>query len=130
MALVIYKDPGTCSICIENLKYNVYSPNDEQTYITKCNHKFHHKCIYDWYVQSVHHSCPLCRSRIYIDNWQIPRSIMYNEPTNPYDLADVRRNPQQYERPITYDYMSMEYMLSAFHFLEMYDGSATLRYST
>ena len=44
----------TCSICLNNYK------DDENTYVLEaCNHKFHTKCIIDWFRHAS--SCPYCR---------------------------------------------------------------------
>jgi hypothetical protein len=44
----------TCSICLNNYR------DDENTYILEaCNHKFHTKCIIDWFRHAS--SCPYCR---------------------------------------------------------------------
>lgn len=43
-----------CSICYENIHYNVY--------VTKCNHYFHFNCLYKWAKNN--NSCPLDRNYI------------------------------------------------------------------
>ena len=44
----------TCSICLGSYE------DDEDTYILEaCNHKFHTKCIINWFRQAS--SCPCCR---------------------------------------------------------------------
>ena len=44
-----------CSIC--------YEEDDEKTYTTKCNHKFHYKCLYKWlYDYNEFKECPLCKT--------------------------------------------------------------------
>lgn len=47
-----------CPICIEDINNNTYIMPD-------CNHKFHDKCILQWYTQTGNSlSCPLCRTHI------------------------------------------------------------------
>ena len=51
--LINYKHTKTyCSICLEIL-------NSKSEIISKCNHKFHHKCIINWC--NINDICPLCR---------------------------------------------------------------------
>ena len=45
------KENDTCNICFE--------PIFKQLYVTKCNHKFHHGCIYPWLMRK--NTCPTCR---------------------------------------------------------------------
>jgi len=47
----------SCSICLEL----VTSSNDDNWFITKCNHLFHKKCISKW----TRNTCPMCRKRYY-----------------------------------------------------------------
>uniref|UniRef100_A0A6C0LFM5 RING-type domain-containing protein n=1 Tax=viral metagenome TaxID=1070528 RepID=A0A6C0LFM5_9ZZZZ len=47
-----FKKKNTCIICLESL-------NNKKTVITRCNHKFHLKCINSWC--NINDSCPLCR---------------------------------------------------------------------
>ena len=47
----------TCSICLDI----VNSSNDDNWFISKCNHLFHKKCISKW----TRNTCPLCRKRNY-----------------------------------------------------------------
>lgn len=53
---------GTCAICIDNDKSN------EKWSKIQCGHKFHDKCIQEWFrtQQSNFHpkTCPMCRSQI------------------------------------------------------------------
>lgn len=51
-----------CSICLDEYKIG------DEIYITKCNHKFHKKCIikYIEYNNNYIFSCPLCRQINYI----------------------------------------------------------------
>ena len=43
-----------CSICGLELK-------DKYTYELNCNHKYHYKCIDNWFEDN--NSCPLCMKR-------------------------------------------------------------------
>lgn len=45
---------NTCPICIEDIL--------EDECITKCNHKFHNKCIDKWLENKI--SCPMCRAQL------------------------------------------------------------------
>jgi hypothetical protein len=48
-----------CSICLKDI-------NNNDKFITNCNHIFHLKCINKWY--KISDKCPLCRhSKFYID---------------------------------------------------------------
>ena len=45
-----------CPICFDSIN------NDEEKYLTPCNHKFHKKCIEDWI--KINNTCPICRADI------------------------------------------------------------------
>ena len=45
-----------CAICLEPLEVDDYSVLD------KCFHKFHEKCIRDWFKVSHDHICPVCNT--------------------------------------------------------------------
>ena len=48
-----------CSICLKDI-------NNNDKFITDCNHIFHIECINKWY--KISHRCPLCRhSKFYIN---------------------------------------------------------------
>ena len=42
---------NTCVICLSNITNSIY--------ITECNHKFHTKCLNQWYKYKK--NCPICR---------------------------------------------------------------------
>ena len=44
-----------CSICLEDIEFKFKKT-------LKCEHVFHKKCLYPWYIRS--ESCPLCRTPI------------------------------------------------------------------
>jgi len=46
-----------CSICQDNFEENEYYRELQQ-----CGHKFHKKCVDEWFFKSKSYSCPLCRS--------------------------------------------------------------------
>lgn len=52
----IYK----CSICLEKYLNNVYICT------LPCLHHFHRKCLFDWFSNSEHSTCPLCRSPVLV----------------------------------------------------------------
>lgn len=47
-----------CSICIEKIKTPLYR-NDGV--VLKCEHKFHKKCLIEWWKRILIPSCPYCR---------------------------------------------------------------------
>ena len=58
----------TCSICLESYFVNS-DTHDKRKFVTKCNHVYHHDCIYRWAQQN--NSCPTCRSGDLIDEFII-----------------------------------------------------------
>ena len=52
MYFINFKKKNTCMICVESL-------NNKQKITTRCNHKFHYKCINSWC--NISDNCPLCR---------------------------------------------------------------------
>jgi len=57
-----------CSICLNNL-------DEEQTYtLEACSHRFHTKCIINWFRNSS--SCPCCRNNTYEAANNIPGYIL------------------------------------------------------
>lgn len=53
-ALVDQETPcGSCSICCDDMT------SSSTTHVLECGHRFHTKCIVDWFRQA--HTCPLCR---------------------------------------------------------------------
>ncbi len=48
-----------CSICIDN-----FSPR-QMSIVLHCNHKFHKKCILEWFKKEL--TCPMCRTSVYIN---------------------------------------------------------------
>jgi len=59
----------TCSICLSSYE------DDEDTYILEaCNHKFHTKCIINWFRQAS--SCPCCRDNTIEQIQEIPGFIL------------------------------------------------------
>ena len=55
--IIIYnKSDDVCSICLEDLKKNIII-------LPKCHHKFHEKCIFDWFERdNSEMKCPLCKT--------------------------------------------------------------------
>ncbi len=58
----------TCSICLESYFVNS-DTHDKRKFVTKCNHVYHHDCIYRWAQQN--NSCPTCRTGNLIDEFII-----------------------------------------------------------
>lgn len=52
MYFINFKKKNTCMICLESL-------NNKKKITTRCNHKFHYKCINSWC--DISDNCPLCR---------------------------------------------------------------------
>ena len=62
-----------CSICLEDY-------TKETVYKTRCDHKFHIDCVYEWLSKT--HSCPLCRNYTFFN--EIMDISFY--PNNDYTL--------------------------------------------
>jgi hypothetical protein len=45
----------TCTICFENM--------DDNDHVLVCKHKFHKKCLMEWYSFDKMKSCPVCRNK-------------------------------------------------------------------
>ena len=59
----------TCSICLSSYE------DDEDTYILEaCNHKFHTKCIINWFRHA--QSCPCCRDNTVDQFKEIPAFVL------------------------------------------------------
>ena len=69
----------TCSICLDS-NFVDSTTHDKRKFITKCNHVFHHDCIYRWAQQN--NSCPTCRTGNLIDEFII---MNYNYHDSDYD---------------------------------------------
>lgn len=50
-----------CPICFEEI-------TTDKELITKCNHRFHDKCINEWIKMDTCNACPICRKKIYKRN--------------------------------------------------------------
>lgn len=60
---------NSCLICLQE-----YSDNDETYTLEKCNHRFHTKCIINWFRMSSR--CPCCRDNNYEIYSNIPAYIL------------------------------------------------------
>lgn len=61
-----------CSICLQKMKHKC---------VLKCNHKFHLECISNWFNESIHRTCPICREREPYTNSNVPYiSSIRNRP--------------------------------------------------
>ena len=69
----------TCSICLDS-NFVDSDTHENRKFITKCNHVYHHNCIYRWAQRN--NSCPTCRTTNLLDEF-----INYNfyDDTNYYD---------------------------------------------
>jgi len=50
----LHRGLNSYPIAINNYSYNICK--------LECNHKFHKKCLFEWFNKSL--TCPLCRTRI------------------------------------------------------------------
>jgi hypothetical protein len=46
---------GDCSICLQALS------SAADTFALDCTHKFHARCILEWFIRRHHFKCPLCQ---------------------------------------------------------------------
>lgn len=70
-----------CSICMEDCS----KTNDQ--HVTKCNHKFHSKCIHKWKHTHRKYTCPLCRTDL-----RPPPSLPVNPtPSFPTNMSVTNR---------------------------------------
>ena len=88
-----------CSICLENLETNIA--------ILVCNHRFHFKCIQQWYWKKRKLMCPFCQCDSEIINikndtasWQpvLLRKNPHHQLTHIFLQEQVRRQEQQQQR--------------------------------
>ena len=74
----------TCSICLDS-NFVDSTTHEKRKFITKCNHLYHHDCIYRWAQQN--NSCPTCRTGNLIEefiglNYNNILSSITNTPFN------------------------------------------------
>lgn len=76
----------TCSICLDS-NFVDSTTHEKRKFITKCNHVYHHDCIYRWAQQN--NSCPTCRKSNLIDQFII---VNYDYHDSDYDsiLSSIR----------------------------------------
>lgn len=63
-----HKSSKQCAICLEKLK-KLFG----KTYVTKCNHSFHLKCMKKWLYYENRNTCPLCNSK---EQWKNPNTFL------------------------------------------------------
>ena len=83
-----------CSICIEDL-------NNEPCYcLPGCNHKFHTRCVINWFRQSgVQTPCPICRDNTVDESTkQIPAYYLYERTKELLKIARKKNAPKELKR--------------------------------
>lgn len=72
-----------CSICLKDI-------NDNNKFITDCNHIFHIECINKWY--KISHRCPLCRHNKFHINISDRENNYWNRAKEIQSLIDNETN--------------------------------------
>lgn len=92
-----------CGICLNSIR------SESENYITRCNHKFHNKCITHWLLLNT--NCPICRKEL--DKHTVPsdiktfdyrffiipvtpKQIIYNKIYHNINLIDEMYNNENY----------------------------------
>jgi len=78
----------SCTICLENI-------NSAVEKVLICGHKFHKNCVNEWFSESNHTKCPLCRKE-HSDTNSMNRDLSYSDHF--IDALDNLRNDFQNER--------------------------------
>lgn len=78
-----------CIICLDDI--------EDEDYITKCNHRFHKKCINEWISIYSNKECPICRKELglYILETKRERN---NRIKKEEHLEQIKREEEELER--------------------------------
>jgi hypothetical protein len=68
-----------CSICLDS-NFVDSTTHEKRLFTTKCNHVYHHDCIYKW--AQLNNSCPTCRTCNLIDEFIIVDNHHVNRDLN------------------------------------------------
>eukprot|EP00041_Stephanoeca_diplocostata_P036747 m.1352908 g.1352908 ORF g.1352908 m.1352908 type:complete len:342 (+) comp24928_c0_seq3:683-1708(+) len=63
------KEPITCPVCLEELKFSSRSKDEKVTMLRQCKHVFHRKCVKQWFMSEMVRgkttpTCPVCRGDV------------------------------------------------------------------
>tara|TARA_B100000780_G_scaffold140249_2_gene98213 strand:+ start:921 stop:1451 length:531 start_codon:yes stop_codon:yes gene_type:complete len=93
-----------CSICLDS-NFVDSDTHENRKFITKCNHVYHHDCIYRWAQRN--NSCPTCRTTNLIDefiNYNYYDDSNYNNILSSIITARLNiGNLIEYHNPIAYN---------------------------
>jgi len=94
----------TCSICLDS-NFVDSDTHENRKFITKCNHLYHHNCIYRWAQRN--NSCPTCRTTNLLDefiNYNFYDDTYYNPILSSIITARLNiGNLIEYHNPIIYN---------------------------
>jgi hypothetical protein len=76
----------SCSICLDQIVFDINNKNTKSTKFLPCCHFFHKKCINEWLDKSI--TCPECRIPIFIQNSE--QLISYNAYSLTYKPSSNR----------------------------------------
>ena len=54
---IIDNEENECAICLEPMQHNI-----QPLLILRCNHKYHDKCIREWFKAKKSNKCPICNN--------------------------------------------------------------------
>jgi hypothetical protein len=78
----------TCTICLNNFE------DDDQCYILPyCSHKFHTKCIINWFRKGS--TCPICRDNTVEDFDEMPAFILRERGIELRKISRKKNAPQE-----------------------------------
>ena len=82
---------NTCSICL--VEYNI---NDQTHTLDACGHKFHTKCIVDWFRRAS--SCPCCRNNDVNNFDNIPAYVLRERAKELRKISRRNNAPSELKR--------------------------------